>query len=236
MALDFSYRVQSPMTGSHDDVAPASLLRTTLPDSFRPRGEQILKQVGVRKDPIETAGALYEWVQDNLLFGVIPPQFPYYRVLDFGVGNCIQQTRLYVALCRLAGIPAREACGVLLHSGGEEKPQVTKEVKARGFGPFAHTWAEFHTPDRGWVPVEIQGFGRQGFTSVAMPEPALREEVRRVLFRRYPFGSIHPFRIVTGPQANRLSLLLLPDDVDPFAAQRALEATFHRVTCTFTRA
>jgi hypothetical protein len=40
---------------------------------------------------------------------------------------------------------------------------------------------------------------------------------------------------VTGPQANRLPLLRLPDDVDPSAAQRALEATFHRVTCTFTR-
>jgi hypothetical protein len=235
MALDFSFKLPAPLTGSHDETDPASLLRTTLPPELRARAERILQQVGPRADPFETASALYEWIQDNLLFGVMPPQFPYYRALEFGVGNCIQQTRIYVALCRLAGIPAREACGVLLHAGGEEKAQVTKEVKARGYGPFAHTWAEFHTPDRGWVPVEIHGFGRQGFTPVAMPDSGLREEVWRVLYHRYPFGTVHPFRIVTGPQANRLPLLRLPDNVDPGAAQRALEATFHRVTCTFTR-
>jgi glycosyltransferase involved in cell wall biosynthesis len=235
LALDFSFRLPSPLTRSHDEARPASLLQTTLPPGFRARAERVLREVGVRPDPFETAGALYEWIQDNVLFGVMPPQFPYYRVLEFGVGNCIQQTRVYVALCRLAGIPAREACGVLLHAGGEEKPQVTKEVKARGYGPFAHTWADLQIPDRGWVPVEFHGFGRQGFTPVAMPDLELRKEVERVLYRRYPFGTLHPFRIVTGPQANRLPLLRLPDDVDPDAAQRALEATFHRVTCTFTR-
>ncbi len=235
MSLDFSFKLPSPLTGSHDEARPASLLHTPLPPGFRAQAERVLREVGARRDPVETAGALYEWIQDNLLFGLMPPQFPYYRVLEFGVGNCIQQTRTYVALCRLAGIPAREACGVLLHPGGEEKAQVTKEVKSCGYSPFAHTWAEFHAPDRGWVPVEIQGFGRQGFTPVAMPDPELREEVQRVLYRRYPFGTLHPFRIVTGPQANRLPLLRLPDDVDPSAAQRALEATFHQVTCTFTR-
>lgn len=235
LALDFSFRMPSPLTGGPGDPPAPSHLQATLPPAYRARAERILQEVGARPDPFETAGALYDWIVDNILFGVLPPQFPYYRALEFGVGNCIQQIRLLVALLRLAGIPARETCGVLLHSGGEEQARVTKEVKARGYGPFAHTWAELHTPDRGWVPVEIQGFGRQGFTPIAMPDPALRAEVERVLFQRYPFGTLHPFRIVTGPQANRLPLLRLPDGVDPSAAQRALEATFHRVTCTFTR-
>ena len=236
MALDFSFQLPSPLAGSRDETKPEAHLNTTLPPDVRARAERVLREIGPRQDPFEIAGALYEWILDNLLFGVLPPQFPYYRVLELGVGNCIQQTRMYVALCRLAGIPAREVCGVLLHSGGEDKAQVTKEVKARGYGPFAHTWSEIYIPDRGWVPVEIQGFGRQGFTPVSMPDPVLREEVWRVLYRRYPFGTVHPFRIVTGSQANRLPLLRLPDGVDPDAAQRALEATFHRVTCTFTRA
>jgi hypothetical protein len=233
--VDFAFEVSVPMSGADDGTDPAGQLGVSLPPAYRERAEAVLARLRLPGDPFEAARTIHEWLESEVLFGNIPPQHPYYRVLDFGSGICIQQIRLFVALCRLAGIPAREVCGALMQWGGEELDQVSKDVATRGYSPFSHSWAEFFVPGRGWVPTELRGFGRRGFTPLTAPDPLLRREIQRVLYERYPFGTLHPFRVIVGPQANRLAPLQLPPGVDAALARRALDSTFFDVVCTFTR-
>ena len=235
ISIELAFQVSAPMSGVVDDVDPATQLRVVMPPEYQQRAQGILRSLGSPGDPFEAGRAIFEWIEGNILFGGLPPQHPYYRVLDFGAGICIQQIRLFVAMCRLAGIPAREVCGALFPLGGEGAGEVTKEVRTRGFSPFGHSWAEFHVPGRGWVPTELRGFGRRGFIPLTVPDPSLRQEIQRVLYERYPFGALHPYRIVSGPQANRLAPYQLPAGADPVAAKRALDSVAYDVVCTFTR-
>jgi hypothetical protein len=235
LSVDFTFQVSAPMSAAADDVDPATQLRVVMPPEHQQRAQAIVRSLGAPADPFEAGRALFEWLEGHILFGGIPPQHPYYRVLDYGSGICIQQIRLFVALARVAGIPAREVCGALFPMGGEGAPSLTKQVCTRGFSPFGHSWAEYHVPGRGWVPAELRGFGRRGFIPLTVPDPALRREFQRVLYQRYPFGAMHPYRIVSGPASNRLAPLQLPPNADPIAAKRALDSIAYDVTCTFTR-
>ncbi len=235
VSIEFAFQASAPMSAVTDDVDPATQLRVVMPPEYQQQAQAILRSLGPPGDPFEAGRALFEWIEGHILFGGLPPQHPYYRVLDFGSGVCIQQIRLFVAMCRLAGIPAREVCGALLPMGGEGSAELTKEVRTRGFSPFGHSWAEYHVPGRGWVPAELRGFGRRGFIPLTVPDPSLRQEFQRVLYQRYPFGALHPYRIVSGPQANRLAPFQLPAGADPVAAKRALDSIAYDVVCTFTR-
>ncbi|HWO25352.1 MAG TPA: transglutaminase domain-containing protein [Kofleriaceae bacterium] len=235
LELQFQFQVSAPMSGGPDDVDPATQLRAVMPPEYQARAQAIVRSLGPAADPFEAGRALFEWIEGHVIFGGLPPQHPYYRVLDFGAGICIQQIRLFVAMCRVAQIPAREVCGALFPLGGEGEAQVRKQVCTRGFSPFGHSWAEYFVPGRGWVPAELRGFGRRGFIPLTVPDPALRRELQRVLYERYPFGALHPYRVVSGPQANRLAPFQLPAGADPAAAKRALDSLVYDVVCTFTR-
>lgn len=58
-------------------------------------------------------------------------------------GKCTDIHSVFVALCRAAGVPAREVFGVRL--GKKETEDITK---------WQHCWAEFFLPGYGWVPVD----------------------------------------------------------------------------------
>jgi hypothetical protein len=223
------------MAAVFDGEDPGRYLSVVLPSEYQQRIEHRLRQLELPEDAFERARSIHEWIENHVLFGGLPAQKPYYRVLDFGAGVCIQQIRLFVAMCRMAGVAAREVCGALLPLGGEELPSITKELRARGSTPFGHSWAEFFVPDRGWVPTELRGFGRRGFIPLTCPDPELRREIQRVLYERYPFGTLHPYRIVSGKQANRLAPLHIPRGADATAVRRALDSLSVEISCRFTR-
>ena len=50
---------------------------------------------------------------------------------------------MFVALCRAAGVPAREIFGIRM--GKKPVVDITK---------WEHCWAEFYLPGYGWVPVD----------------------------------------------------------------------------------
>lgn len=58
-------------------------------------------------------------------------------------GKCTDIHSVFVALCRAAGVPAREIFGVRLGK---------KEVQ--DISTWQHCWAEFYLPGYGWVPVD----------------------------------------------------------------------------------
>ena len=60
-------------------------------------------------------------------------------------GVCLQFSRLYVALARAAGIPARVAGGFGFLEPGEDVE-----------GDYLHAFVEAYIPGRGWLPIEPQ--------------------------------------------------------------------------------
>jgi transglutaminase-like putative cysteine protease len=92
------------------------------------------------------ARAIYDWICENMY------RDP--KTIGCGLGNvslllqqpggkCTDIHSVFVALCRAAGVPAREIFGVRLAK--EEVQDITT---------WQHCWAEFFLPGYGWVPVD----------------------------------------------------------------------------------
>ena len=107
---------------------------------------------------------LQAWVQANVLYPDLSSVYPDDALLciDAGTGDCAGQSKVFVALCRALGIPARTVSGLLPFQRGAGELDT--------FGPRAawfeqnlsvHVWCEVYFPPLGWVQVEpdMPGFG-----------------------------------------------------------------------------
>ena len=89
-------------------------------------------------DPVSQAEAIYSWVQSNMTY-VYPPEARGVRnAAETLAGDCGQYSALFMTMCRIAGIPARQ------QSGFNFVPENTG----------AHVWSEIYLPVKGWVPVD----------------------------------------------------------------------------------
>lgn len=202
----------APVEKRETPPAPGDLsrfLRPSLPQEHLLKAKAILRQIITREsdDHYSTARLIYEWLQHNVVFLETPFAYPYYLTLDTGQGTCIQMTRLFINLCRLKGIPAREQVGSLLpYDLGVVGPQPSI-AQGVGFSPFIHTWAEFYDAARGWIPIEIHGYGTKCVNGLNVPDRrhhAALEECYNDIHKPFIFGSLHPFRVYCGEQANKL--------------------------------
>ena len=86
-------------------------------------------------------------------------------------GVCTEFAGLFVAFCRVVGIPARVASGYWYNKPiPKNTPYIMKDHR--------HAWAEFYLPSVGWVPVEM--------TAIAM-----RPNGQRLVDYRY-FANLQP--------------------------------------------
>ena len=103
---------------------------------IRSRARRIVRR---KRDPVEQARAVNRWVYRH----VEGAEFSNYETaLDVLVhleGDCTEHALLFVALCRAAGLPAREVSG-LVYAGPAE----------RAFG--MHRWAQVYVG--AWVDVD----------------------------------------------------------------------------------
>jgi glycosyltransferase involved in cell wall biosynthesis/transglutaminase-like putative cysteine protease len=187
-------------------------------------------------DAYVNARAIYLWILNNTSFYETP--LPDFYCLDTGFGSCVHQASLFVNLCRLANLPARERCGGILSKAPSSERTVI-ETCTRGFSPFTHTWTEFHTAQYGWVPVDFIGWGYGGRLMKAhnITDERLRAELKKdtALYDDYYFGSLDPFRIHTGEAVNKTPLYCfeLGNRKKPTAAwhQQLLAKTRHALRC-----
>ncbi len=95
---------------------------------------------------LSKAKAIYNWTCDNMYRQpntIGCGKGDVCALLKIPGGKCTDIHSVFVALCRAAGVPAREIFGVRL--GKKEVQDITK---------WQHCWAEFFLPGYGWVPVD----------------------------------------------------------------------------------
>lgn len=164
---------------------------------------------GRGKCVVSSARKIYDWLLDNTEYR--PNAQAGLSIVRSGIGNCIQLTRLYIALCRLAGIAARERCGLIIDSHVPGDLSFHGECRAY-HSPFMHTWAEFHSPESGWTPVEMLpvAHGRRAVSPWNFPDINLRQRIysEEPLFDSYYFGGLDPFRIHGSSSATMLPQLV----------------------------
>ena len=124
-------------------LAPDRLV--PLDAKIRQQAEEVVAKAGA-KTPLEKARAIYEHVVSTVTYdksGQGWGRGDIYYACDARRGNCTDFHAIVIGYCRSLGIPARFSIGLPLPVG-------------RGHGEIKgyHCWAEFFTPETGWVPVD----------------------------------------------------------------------------------
>jgi transglutaminase-like putative cysteine protease len=94
-------------------------------------------------------------------------------------GKCADISSVYVALCRAAGVPCREAFGIRL--GKKDREDITG---------WQHCWAEFYLPGYGWVPVDPADVRK-----AMLVEKLSLDDAKTREYRNYFWGGIDQYRI-----------------------------------------
>jgi transglutaminase-like putative cysteine protease len=136
-----------------------------------------------KKTVLAKAKAIYDWCCDNM-----------YRdpatigcgtgdvcaLLQKPGGKCTDISSVYIALCRAAGVPAREIFSVRLGKKAEE--DITT---------WQHCWAEFFLPGYGWVtadPADVR--------KAMLVEKLELKDAKTKEYRDYFWGGIDAYRVV----------------------------------------
>ena len=101
--------------------------------------EAAQKITGAKKSTFDKALAIYTWMRKNVRYGSTGHGSGH-SALVRRRAPCGGQARLFVGLCRSAGVPAREIDG---RNAYHKDGSIT-----------SHAWAEFYVPGYGWVPVD----------------------------------------------------------------------------------
>ncbi|GBE12586.1 transglutaminase-like superfamily protein [bacterium BMS3Bbin14] len=128
------------------------------------------------------AKAIYDWICENMY------RDPGTRGCGSGDvcsllarpgGKCTDIHSVFVALCRAAGVPAREIFGIRL--GKKAQVDITR---------WQHCWAEFYLPGYGWVPVDPADV-----LKMMLKEKLKPGDARTKAYRKYFWGAWDPYRV-----------------------------------------
>jgi transglutaminase-like putative cysteine protease len=167
------------------DWKPADYAEFLAPTSLGPT-DGAVKQladtiVSGKTSVLERARAIYDWTVENMYrdpetlgcgkgdvcFLLIRPG-----------GKCTDISSVFVALCRAAGVPAREVFGLRL--GKQDEQDITT---------WQHCWSEFFLPGYGWVPADPADV-----LKAILVEQLPLDSPRIVELRDYFWGGIDAYR------------------------------------------
>ena len=126
---------------------------------------------GDESDPVLVARRFYDFITTRVIYAYQRP----YRLIENGAeytavnlrGDCGLQALLFIALCRISGIPARWQSGLYAAPGDVG----------------SHDWAEFYSARFGWLPVDCS-FG------------GAAKRMGSALRWNFYFGNLDPWRMV----------------------------------------
>ena len=164
--------IRGPIYPDARPVCDADLAEQPPHLAFTPYLKSLAAQLrGDETDAVRVARRFYDYITSRVTYAFMPP----YLLMEAGAeycavnlrGDCGIQALLFIALCRISGIPARWQSGLY--------------AKPDDVG--SHDWAEFYSERLGWLPVDCS-FGGGGRRSGS--------ELRR----RFYFGNLDPWRMV----------------------------------------
>jgi glycosyltransferase involved in cell wall biosynthesis len=191
--------------GEHGGGAEPSYLRPMLSPNEYPKAKMMLKKIMAEspRDAQALSERIYYWLLDNISYCEHAPGGA--SILDTGFGLDFDYARLFVNLCRLAAIPARERCGALFKLRDADDARETIEMRTFCSSPFNHTWAEFYLRGQGWMPVDFSTrlYGRRSLTSRNVLDRGLRNKIlaETQLHDAYYFRNLDPYRIHASTRA-----------------------------------
>ncbi|SDY19145.1 transglutaminase-like domain-containing protein [Hymenobacter psychrophilus] len=124
-------------------LAPDNLV--PLDPTIRLWATQVVTKAGAKTD-LEKARAIYEHVVNTVTYDKTGQGWgrgDIYYACDARRGNCTDFHAVFIGYCRALGIPARFSIGFPL-------PPERGTAEIKGY----HCWAEFFTPETGWVPID----------------------------------------------------------------------------------
>jgi len=165
---------------------PADYRKYLAPTSLGPIDGEVKKLaekiVAGKTGVLEKAQAIYDWTCDNMYRDPDTKgcgKGDVCALLHKPGGKCTDISSVYIALCRAAGVPAREIFGIRLGKTS------TQDITA-----WQHCWAEFYLPGTGWVPVDPADVRK-----AMLMEKLKREDTRTKELRAYFWGGIDPYRM-----------------------------------------
>ena len=145
---------------------------------FTPELRQLSQQiVGSETNPYWKARKCYDWIAENIKYSYAIEYSTIRNISDYcrakGYGDCGQEALLFIALCRLNGIPARWQTGWNTFPGDKSN----------------HDWAEIYLAPYGWMPVDPwAGLWAMRYANSLTPEQ------KREL-RDFYFGGLDQYRM-----------------------------------------
>lgn len=134
-----------------------------------------------KKTVLAKARAIYDWTVENMYRDPTTRgcgQGDVCLLLTKPGGKCTDISSVYVALCRAAGVPAREIFGLRLGK------QTAEEIST-----WQHCWAEFFLPGSGWIPVDPADVRKAMLVEkLELHDPKVKE------VRAYYWGGLDPYR------------------------------------------
>lgn len=166
---------------------PADYAEYLQPTSLGPLDGEVKKLadsiVDKKKTVLEKARAIYDWTVDNMYRDpdtIGCGKGDVCLLLKKPGGKCTDISSVYIALCRAAGVPAREIFSVRLGKKAEE--DITT---------WQHCWAEFFLPGYGWVTADPADVRKAMLTDkIDLENPKTKE------YREFFWGGIDPHRVV----------------------------------------
>ena len=132
---------------------------------------------------LEKSRAIYDWIVDNMYRDpetIGCGKGDVCLLLKKPGGKCTDISSVFIALCRAAGVPAREIFSVRLGKKAEE--DVTT---------WQHCWAEFFLPGYGWVTADPADVRKAMLIEkLELDNPKSKE------YREFFWGGIDPYRVV----------------------------------------
>ena len=136
-----------------------------------------------KKTVLAKARAIYDWCCSNMYRDpdtVGCGKGDVCALLQKPGGKCTDISSVFIALCRAAGVPAREVFSVRLGKKAEE--DITT---------YQHCWAEFFLPGYGWVtadPADVR--------KAMLVEKLEQNDPKAKEYREYFWGGIDSYRVV----------------------------------------
>jgi len=141
--------------------------------------------VGGETNPCVAARKCFNWIADNIKYSFAIEYSTIRNISDYcrtkGYGDCGQEAMLFIALCRLNGIPARWQSGWDMFPGAKD----------------IHDWTEIYLAPYGWVPVDpYMGVHAMRYATT------LSATQRREL-RDFYFGGLNQYRMIANANHNQ---------------------------------